>query len=98
MVLSLIGADRTPESDLRLPKSQAALSYAERLHEGQRRPLDGAPFISHPIEVGILLDEAGAADDMVAAGVLHDSLRRPTRPRMTSTRSSDAGWATSCAR
>ena len=76
MVTSLISADRTPEFALRLPKTQAALSYAERLHEGQRRAVDGAPFIAHPIEVGMLLAEAGAADDVVAAGVLHDTLEK----------------------
>jgi (p)ppGpp synthase/HD superfamily hydrolase len=27
------------------------LAYAERLHSGQRRSVDGAPFILHPAEV-----------------------------------------------
>jgi hypothetical protein len=73
---TLMGADRTPEFALRLPKTRAALVYATRLHEGQRRAVDGAPFISHPIEVGMLLYEAGASEDVVAAGLLHDTLEK----------------------
>src|SRR6188472_3538273 len=55
-----------------LPLTEAALSYAKQLHEGQRRPVDGAPFIVHPLEVASLLYYAGASDHVVAAGVLHD--------------------------
>jgi (p)ppGpp synthase/HD superfamily hydrolase len=55
-----------------LPLTEAALSYAEQLHEGQRRLVDGAPFIVHPLEVASLLFYAGASDAVVAAGVLHD--------------------------
>jgi (p)ppGpp synthase/HD superfamily hydrolase len=60
----------------RLPKARAALEYAERQHAGQRRSSDGAPFIKHPLEVGWLLYRAGAPDDVVAAGLLHDVLER----------------------
>lgn len=56
--------------------TQAALAYAESLHEGQHRAVDGAPFIAHPIEVGMLLYESGAADEVIAAGVLHDTLEK----------------------
>ncbi len=73
---TLIGADRTPEFAAGLAKTQAALAYAEQLHEGQPRAADGAPFIVHPLEVGMLLYESGAADDVVAAGVLHDTLEK----------------------
>jgi (p)ppGpp synthase/HD superfamily hydrolase len=55
-----------------LPLTAAALSYADALHAGQRRPVDGAPFILHPLEVASLLYYAGASDQVVAAGVLHD--------------------------
>jgi (p)ppGpp synthase/HD superfamily hydrolase len=63
MVLILTSADRTPEFAARLPRTKAAVEYAQRLHEGQHRVVDGAPFITHPIEVGMLLYEAGATDD-----------------------------------
>jgi (p)ppGpp synthase/HD superfamily hydrolase len=59
-----------------LPRTRAALAFAAERHAGQRRETDGAPFIAHPIEVGSLLYEAGAADDVIAAGVLHDAIEK----------------------
>lgn len=73
---TLTSAVRTPEFAARCPRTQAALAYAERLHEGQLRAVDGAPFIVHPVEVGMLLHDAGAADEVIAAGVLHDALEK----------------------
>ena len=69
-------SDRIERFSARLPKSKAALAYARRLHEGQRRAADGAPFIEHPAEVGELLYEAGATDEVIAAGLLHDVLEK----------------------
>jgi (p)ppGpp synthase/HD superfamily hydrolase len=60
----------------RLPKTRAALAYAEERHAGQRRRVDGAPFIEHPLEVAELLYRAGAPDDVIAAGVLHDTIEK----------------------
>ena len=59
-----------------LPKTQVAVEYARRLHQGQRRQVDGQPFILHPLEVGALLYQAGAPDDVIAAGLLHDTLEK----------------------
>ena len=58
-----------------LPHTRAAIPYAERMHDGQRRG-DGTPFIQHPLEVAELLYHAGAADDLIAAGVLHDVIEK----------------------
>ena len=65
-------------SDLvaRLPQTRAAVAYAERQHAGQRRSADGAPFIEHPLEVATLLYHAGASDQVIAAGVLHDTIEK----------------------
>lgn len=60
----------------RLPRTRAALAYAEEQHAGQRRKADGAPFINHPIEVASLLYSVGAGDDVIAAGVLHDTIEK----------------------
>jgi len=60
---------------VRLPQTQSAIEYAERLHAGQRRP-DGTPFILHPLEVASLLYYAGAPDHLIAAGVLHDVVEK----------------------
>lgn len=60
----------------RLPQTRAALKYAERQHACQRRKVDGVPFIEHPIEVASLLYYAGATDDVIAAGLLHDTIEK----------------------
>ena len=59
-----------------LPMTSAALAFAELKHAGQRRKFDGAPFIEHPVEVASLLCDAGAPDDVIAAGILHDTLEK----------------------
>jgi hypothetical protein len=59
-----------------LPKTRAALAFARRHHAGQLRSTDGAPFIEHPIEVSRLLYRAGATDQVIAAGLLHDVLEK----------------------
>ncbi len=58
------------------PKTREAFRYAERAHAGQVRQVDGQPFILHPIEVAALLYETGAPDEVIAAGVLHDTLEK----------------------
>jgi len=65
-----------PDFVHRLPKTQAAVAYATRLHKGQRRRVDGVPFILHPLEVASLLHYAGAPDHLIAAGVLHDTIEK----------------------
>jgi guanosine-3',5'-bis(diphosphate) 3'-pyrophosphohydrolase len=56
--------------------TQAALTFAERLHAGQQRRVDGAPFVVHPLEVACVLFSAGAPDHVIAAGALHDILEQ----------------------
>ena len=72
----MTGGRSFPDLIARLPTTRAALAYAEKLHAGQRRKADSAPFITHPIEVGFLLFDAGASDDVIAAGVLHDTIEK----------------------
>ncbi len=59
----------------RLPQTEEAVAYAERLHLGQRQG-DGTPFLLHPLEVARLLGDAGAPDHLIAAGALHDVLEK----------------------
>lgn len=73
---------------VRLPQTQAAIEYAERMHAGQRRT-DGTPFILHPLEVASLLLYVGAPDHLIAAGVLHDVLEKPAPANRPSGESSD---------
>jgi (p)ppGpp synthase/HD superfamily hydrolase len=58
-----------------LAQTQAAIAYAQSMHADQRRA-DGAPFILHPLEVALLLLDAGAPDRLIAAGVMHDLIEK----------------------
>ena len=51
----MIRQDLARERFRELPKTKAAIAYATRMHDGQRRQIDGAPFIVHPLEVASLL-------------------------------------------
>jgi (p)ppGpp synthase/HD superfamily hydrolase len=53
---------------------EKALALALTAHQGQKRKGGGTPYILHPIEVGLLLSQAGASDESVCAGFLHDIL------------------------
>src|SRR4029079_7994226 len=58
------------------PVADRAATVAAAAHEGQTRKADGAPFITHPLEVGLLLHVLGYDDDVVAAGILHDVVEK----------------------
>lgn len=52
-----------------------ALAVASELHAGAVRDLgDEVPFIEHPLAVGELLAEYCPDEELVAAGLLHDTL------------------------
>ncbi len=52
-----------------------ALAAARELHEGMVRDVgDDVPFIEHPLAVAELLAEHRMGDQLIAAGLLHDTL------------------------
>lgn len=51
-----------------------ALHIASVAHEGQYRKNTNIPYIAHPVAVGMILQKAGYRDEMVAAGILHDTV------------------------
>ena len=57
-----------------LPLTRRALEFAAARHGGQERDADRAPFILHPLEVAHLLHGRDCPDEVVAAGVLHDTV------------------------
>ena len=59
-----------------------AADFAARAHAGQlRKDADRIPFVAHPLAVGALLASAGAEEEVVAAGFLHDTVEdTPTTP------------------
>jgi (p)ppGpp synthase/HD superfamily hydrolase len=54
------------------PTAARAAAWAADAHRGQERQVDGAPFLVHPLEVALLLQQSGGDDEVVAAGILHD--------------------------
>jgi (p)ppGpp synthase/HD superfamily hydrolase len=60
-----------------LSKIQKAIKFAVKTHEvyqKQKRKGKDVSYIVHPLTVGILLSRAGANDDVIAAGILHDTI------------------------
>ncbi len=71
------------------PRIRAALAFALKVHETdqkQKRRGKDVPYIVHPAAVGMILSRAGADEDTVIAGLLHDTIEdsapdyRVTRP------------------
>ena len=56
------------------PRVDAALALAARAHRTQVRKGTDVPYIVHPVQVGILLLRHGFDEDLVVAGILHDTI------------------------
>jgi hypothetical protein len=67
--------DHVMENEAQLPPLvDQAIEYAACAHKGQKRKGTEIPYISHPYAVGMILQKAGCAEELVAAGILHDTL------------------------
>ncbi|MFJ8236013.1 HD domain-containing protein [Ureibacillus sp. NPDC094379] len=53
---------------------QKAINLAAVAHAGQVRKGTNIPYITHPFAVGMILQQAKCSDEMIAAGILHDTL------------------------
>ncbi len=51
-----------------------AIDIATKAHKNQFRKGTRIPYITHPYAVGMILVKEGCSDDIVAAGILHDTL------------------------
>jgi (p)ppGpp synthase/HD superfamily hydrolase len=51
-----------------------AITFAARKHTGQIRKGTDIPYISHPMEVMQILTENGCPENVIIAGILHDTL------------------------
>lgn len=59
------------------PRVQKAVRFATKTHEvyqKQTRKGRDIPYITHPLTVGLILAKAGASEDIVIAGILHDTI------------------------
>ncbi len=58
-------------------KIKNAIRFAVKTHEvyqKQKRKGKNIPYITHPFTVGLILACAGASEDVVVAGILHDTI------------------------
>jgi hypothetical protein len=58
-------------------KIQKAVEFAISVHQEpvkQLRKGKDVPYITHPLTVGLILSLAGASEDVVIAGILHDTI------------------------
>src|SRR3989344_1695393 len=56
---------------------QKAIRFSIKTHEvyqKQKRKGKDIPYITHPLIVGLILARAGASEEVVAAGILHDTI------------------------
>jgi (p)ppGpp synthase/HD superfamily hydrolase len=53
---------------------ERAIETAVKAHEKQKRKGTRIPYITHPFTVGITLAKAGCSEEVVAAGILHDTV------------------------
>ena len=51
-----------------------AIQAAAFAHGDQKRKVTDIPYISHPFMVAMILSQAGYPEDVVVAGVLHDTI------------------------
>ena len=53
---------------------EKALQVASISHEGQYRKNTSIPYITHPVAVGMMLLKNGYSEEIVVAGILHDTV------------------------
>lgn len=53
---------------------EKAIIIAAKSHAGQTRKSTDIPYITHPFAVGMLLQQTKCTDEVIAAGILHDTL------------------------
>jgi (p)ppGpp synthase/HD superfamily hydrolase len=53
---------------------EKALKTAAKAHEKQYRKGIDIPYITHPVAVGMILMKAGYSEELVAVGILHDTV------------------------
>ena len=53
---------------------EKALVFAAMAHRSQTRKGTNIPYITHPYAVGMILQKAKCPDEVIAAGILHDTL------------------------
>ena len=53
---------------------EKAIVFAAKAHDHQKRKGTDIPYITHPIAVGMLLQKEKCSEEVIVAGILHDTL------------------------
>ena len=61
-----------------MDKISYALEWAARAHRGQVRKGSSVPYLVHPLNVAKILIHQGCEEDLVIAGLLHDTVEDTT--------------------
>lgn len=67
---------RLDKRTMQAPNSylKKAIEFSLQVHKNQTRKGNGMPYITHPFTVGMMLARAGAPEEIIAAGMLHDTI------------------------
>lgn len=69
-------------------KIQKAIKFATKTHNQYQQQLRKGkviPYISHPLTVGIILALADASEDVIVAGILHDTIEDSVKEKKVTT-------------
>lgn len=64
----------TEKTFIYTPKLEQAMYFAERVHRNQNRKGKEIPYLLHLQTVAVILSRAGASEDTICAGLLHDTI------------------------
>ncbi len=82
-------------------KIQRAIRFAIKTHDiyqQQKRKGGHAPsYITHPLTVGIILAKVGASEDVICAGILHDTVEDSVQEKKVSREMIEERFGTSVA-
>jgi len=53
---------------------EQAIEFAVHAHEGQKRKYKDLPYILHPMEVAVVISTITQDKEVIAAGILHDTI------------------------
>lgn len=56
------------------PIIHKAIAFASEVHKNQKRKGKDRPYISHPVAVGLILARITDDPEVIAAGILHDTI------------------------
>ncbi len=73
-------------------KIKDAVKFSIKTHEvyqKQKRKGKDIAYITHPLTVGIILAQAGAHEDVIVAGILHDTIEDSTEKKKVTTQMLD---------